>query len=185
MVELNKERKQHKIEYHTTNMFPKAADAPTKETWIAEMSEGIGSLQKDKDNNELAEGECSEIQDEENSKINKPKTRKQRRKELKLKVTEKRAIYGKKEKMKVQEVYRIKSMNKEIIAEEKTIAERMAKRAEQKEMKKSLPADITGHKFEEQDMDLKVINYIKLWGCTVPNLWGGGWTIVHIYFNLK
>lgn len=58
--------------------------------------------------------------------------------------------------MKVQDVYRIKSMNKEIVAEEKTIAQRMAKRAEQKEAKKSLPAHLTGHKYEEQDMDLKL-----------------------------
>ena len=92
--------------------------------------------------------------------MNKPKTRKQRKKELKLKMEEKRKEYGKRKKMKVHDVYKIKTMNKEINAEEKKIARKMAKRNEQKEIKKSLPASLTGHKFEEQDLDLKVCSCI-------------------------
>merc|ERR1712018_394674 len=48
MVELNKEKEQHKIDYHTTNMFPKSADAPNEKTWVAEMSEGIAALENNK-----------------------------------------------------------------------------------------------------------------------------------------
>merc|ERR1712051_134799 len=44
MVELNKEKEQHRIDYHTTDMFPKTADAPNEQTWVAEMSEGIAAL---------------------------------------------------------------------------------------------------------------------------------------------
>ena len=50
--------------------------------------------------------------------------------------------------------------NKEIKAEEQKIAQNMAKRKELKETKKNMPADITGHKFEEQDIDLKVSCFI-------------------------
>merc|ERR1719510_2538321 len=156
MVELNKEKEQHKIDFHTTDMFPKSSEAPNEKTWVAEMSEGIATLQKEQGNIEDIEDESSVIDDTDQLKMNKLKTRKQRKKELKLKMEEKRKEYSKRKKMKVLDIYRIKTMNKEINAEQKKIAENIAKRQEQKEIKKSLPASLTGHKFEEQDLDLKL-----------------------------
>ena len=156
MVELNKEKEQHKLDYHTTNMFPKAGEAPNENTYITEMSEGIAALEKDTNIEEIAE-ETSENIGEELSKVNKLKTKKQRRKELKLKMEMKRMKHGKREKMKVLDVFKMKTMNKEIKAEEKKTAQNVAKRKEQKELKKNLPAHLTGHKFEEQDLDLKVL----------------------------
>ena len=155
MDELTKEKRQRKIEYHTTNMFPKAGDAPTEKTWITEMSEGINSLQTGENKTENEEEDGSEMEDDQ-TKINKPKTKKQRRKEQKLRMAERKAKTSKKEKMSLQDVYRMKSINKEIIASEKLISQRMAKRAEQKELKKSLPLNLTGYKFEEQEKDIKV-----------------------------
>ena len=38
-----------RIEYHTTRMFPNKRDAPTQETYIKEMSEGIRELGGDVD----------------------------------------------------------------------------------------------------------------------------------------
>merc|ERR1711881_364255 len=87
MVELNKEKEQHKIDYHTTDMFPKSADAPNEQTWVAEMSEGIAKLDNKMDNDPTEE-EISEVEDTDELKTNKPKTRKQRKKELKLKMEE-------------------------------------------------------------------------------------------------
>ena len=43
VVELNKEKAIQKVEYHTTRMFPDAKNAPTEQTWLQEMSEGIGA----------------------------------------------------------------------------------------------------------------------------------------------
>merc|ERR1719510_633215 len=156
MVELNKEKEQHKIDFHTTDMFPKSSEAPNEKTWVAEMSEGIATLQKDQGNIEDVEDESSVIDDTDQLKMNKLKTRKQRKKELKLKMEEKRKEYGKRKKMKVLDVFRVKTMNKEIAAEQKKIAENIAKRQRKKEIKKGLPDAITGHKFEEQDLDLKL-----------------------------
>ena len=155
MVELNKEKKQHKIDFHTTNKFPTAKDAPTEETWVNEMSEGMNQLAPNTDVDNDTDSKTPETEDEE-TKGNKLKTRKQRRKELKLKMKEKRKNYEKREKARVQNVYKIKTLNKEIKAEEEKIAQNMAKRKDKKELKKSLPASITGHKYEEQDLDLKV-----------------------------
>ena len=47
IVEINKDKAEHKIEYHTTRMFPTTDKFPTKESWIKEMSEGIPKLDKD------------------------------------------------------------------------------------------------------------------------------------------
>jgi len=69
---------------------------------------------------------------------------------------EKRKKFDKREKLRVQDVFKIKTLNKEIKAEEQKIAQNMAKRKELKEIKKNMPADITGHKFEEQDIDIKL-----------------------------
>lgn len=41
VVEMKKEKAQQKIDYHTTRMFPDVKDAPTHQTWLSEMSEGI------------------------------------------------------------------------------------------------------------------------------------------------
>ena len=159
MIELNKEKKQHKIDYHTTNMFPSSGAAPNEETWAKEMSEGIKELNpnEEDDNNEDKDDESPETVDD--SKSNKLKTMKQRRKALKLLMKEKRKNYDKREKMRILDVYKIKTLTKEIKAEEEQIAQNMAKRKEQKETKKNMPAAITGHKYEEQDIDLKVSNF--------------------------
>merc|ERR1712228_990234 len=93
----------------------------------------------DEDNNDT--DKSLDTEDEE-TKGNKLKTRKQRRKELKLKMKERRKNYDKREKLRVQNVYKIKTLNKE--------------RKAKKELKKSMPASITGHKYEEQDPDLKL-----------------------------
>ena len=58
VVEMQKERADRKIEYHTTRMFPDVRNAPTKESIFAEMSEGIPALdknaaKKDSDDDEI------------------------------------------------------------------------------------------------------------------------------------
>ena len=162
MDELNKEKKQHKIDFHTTNMFPKSGAAPAEETWLKEMSEGMNesAANEEEDKDKDIDNESSEAIDDE-SKSNKLKTRKQRKKELKLKMKEKRKKFDKREKLRVQDVFKIKTLNKEIKAEEQKIAQNMAKRKELKEIKKNMPADITGHKFEEQDIDIKVSSFSR------------------------
>ena len=158
MVELNKERKQRKIDHHPTDMFPNSKDAPTEKTWLTEMSEGIDVLNGvEKDTSHPVEDERVDCESDEQCKLNKLKTRKQRRKELKLKISEKKLEATKKEKIKTQDVFRIKSMRKEIIAEERAINDRMVKRAEQKEAKKFFPLKLSAHKFEEPELDIKVI----------------------------
>lgn len=46
VAELKKEKEQHRIDYHTTRMFPDKKDAPDHNTWLKEMSEGVDVLAK-------------------------------------------------------------------------------------------------------------------------------------------
>jgi len=120
------------------------------------MSEGIAALEKEDASMEANKEGPWQEHDEDVKTINKLKTKKQRRKELKLKREDRKIKKDKQEKLKEQDVFRLKSMNKEISAEEKRISQNIAKRNERKEIKKGLPDSITGYKFEEQDLDLKL-----------------------------
>merc|ERR1712018_634568 len=78
IVEINKDKAEHKIEYHTTRMFPTADKAPTKESWIKEMSEGIPKLDRDMvEETEDNENVVDKDDEEEEAKMFKPKTKKQ------------------------------------------------------------------------------------------------------------
>ena len=44
VAELKKEKEQHRIDYHTTRMFPEKKNAPDQKTWLDEMSEGVDVL---------------------------------------------------------------------------------------------------------------------------------------------
>merc|ERR1719427_2141338 len=57
MVEINKEKEQQRIERQTTGMFPSRAEAPTKQSELQEMSEGIVELAGEKKEEEEAAGE--------------------------------------------------------------------------------------------------------------------------------
>merc|ERR1712141_790779 len=65
MVELNKEKKQHKIDYHTTNMFPTSGNAPNEETWVNEMSAGMDELAPNEEVNDDTDNKSLDTEDEE------------------------------------------------------------------------------------------------------------------------
>ena len=74
------------MDFHTTRMFPTADKAPTKDSWIKEMSEGIKALggEKPDEEEEMAkpDGDGEEESKEGEFKL---KTRKQRKKALRQK----------------------------------------------------------------------------------------------------
>lgn len=162
LVEMKKEKEHLKIEYHTTRMFPSVKDAPTQETWIKEMSEGIKELQaakkeEEQEDDDEAEPEEEGSEDQElTKKDNKVKTRKQRRKEIQLLAEDKRLRRLKEEKKKNQDVFRTKKFKRTLEAQEKVTQAKMRKRRLQKEAKMSQPAQLSSHKFVEPDLDLKL-----------------------------
>ena len=155
MVEMNKERAQRKVEYHTDRLFPDRKDAPTAKTWIKEMSEGIPELNKDAEESEDEPIEESESEDDE-AKSFKPKTKVQRNREKREKYAENVKKAKLEEKKKAQDLFRMKSMKKDLALKDKTTELRKELRSRKKEEKRFLPAQLSGMKFEEPEIPLKL-----------------------------
>ena len=66
MVEIQKEKKEQRIERLTTNMFPTAATAPTHESRMKELSEGIVELgyKDDEEDAEINDDNDDELETE-------------------------------------------------------------------------------------------------------------------------
>merc|ERR1711862_638677 len=145
IVEINKDKAEHKIEYHTTRMFPKVDEATIKKNWIKEMSEGVPELDKSM-NNETEENDQieEESKDEEEAKMFKVKTKKQKNREKREKYAENRKKAEEEDKKNSQYVFKLKTMKKEMILENKTAALRLKVKEAKKEEKRRLPAILSG-----------------------------------------
>ncbi len=157
VVEINKEKAEHKIEYHTTRMFPKADKAHTKESLFKEMAEGIAKLDQSKQDEESDLDNAADDSDEdEESKSFKPKTKKQKNREKREKYEENVKKAELEDKKKSQDVFRLKSMKKQINLSDKVSEVRAQIKEVKKVEKRSLPAVLSGSKFEEPEIPLKL-----------------------------
>jgi len=164
LVELRKEKAQHNVDYHTTRMFPKRP--PTEEERAKEMTEGLfedADGEKDQEDEVearnsstcTAEGEDGEDEDEER-KGNKPKTRKQKRNEKARRLQELKADKLKRDKALDHDFTRLKSIKKQLKAEEDQLKGNKARRVQRKANKLQQAAKLSNYKFEEADVDLKL-----------------------------
>merc|ERR1712037_2704 len=118
MVELAKEKELSRIERQTTAMFPSKGKAPTAQDRAKEMSEGILELtqdegeEEDEGNADAAENSETEKVDED-QKVVKPKTRKQKRDRRGMMFEEQKEKRIKEAKIREMEVMRVKSLKKE------------------------------------------------------------------------
>jgi len=157
IVEINKEKAEHKIEYHTTRMFPTSDKFPTTESWIKEMSEGVPGLDKnlaeEKPETETVEDEDEE---EEEPKMFKPKTKTQRNREKREQYAKNKKITEDEDKKKFQDIFKLRSMRKEMNLEEKAAILRSKVKEAKKIEKRSLPSTLGGQKYEEPEIPLKL-----------------------------
>ena len=157
VVEMQKERADRKIEYHTTRMFPDVKNAPTKESIFAEMSEGIPSLDKNaakKDSDD--DDEIVEDEDETEPKMFKPKTKKQRNRTKQEKYEENVKKSQLEDKKKGQDVFRMKSMKKEFALKDQVTEMRGKVKETKLEAKKFSALTLSNTKFEEPEIPLKL-----------------------------
>lgn len=160
VVEMNKERAERKIEYHTTRMFPDAKNAPTHKSWLKEMSEGIPELNKEEEEEDsekeepVAEDE-DEDQDQE-AKMFKPKTKQQRNREKQKILDENRKKSLLEEKKKSTDLFKLRSLKKSLVLDEKTTVQRMSMRDDKKKAKRFMPAQLGSVKFEEPEIEIKL-----------------------------
>jgi len=158
LVELAKEKEAKRIERATTRIFNKE-DAPTPQTFLQEMSEGIPELGA-KEEEEEAAPEAEDKTDAEVEQIeiksNKPKTRKQRR-DLKIRAHEARKLKSLRQyKLKENQVFQIKSMRKALKAAELLTKQRQAKKAEEKKEKMRNPIQLSKYKYDAPDIEIKL-----------------------------
>jgi len=170
MVEIEKEKQIQKIERQTTGMFPSSNAAPTEETYIQEMSEGIVELNgkvdnvenEDTENIETEDKEANDLQEsssDDEDKINstkKPKTRKQKRDKRKRMFEEQKVAREKDAKLRETEIVRVKSINKELKSEESNTVTNQEKRKIAKEKKMNGPLKLSNYAYEPQDIEIKL-----------------------------
>ena len=157
IVEINKEKAEHKIEYHTTRMFPSIENAPTKESIRKELIEGIPALDPSmKENDEEENDAKGSDSEEEEPKMFKKKTKVQRNREKREKYQENVKKAESEDKKKRQDVFKLRSMKKQFNVDEQTKKLRAEIKTAKKEAKKSLPAMLSDTRFEEAEIPLKL-----------------------------
>ena len=151
MVEIDKEKEQQRIERLTTGMFPSRDKAPSAESRMKELSEGIV---------ELGEADAEEEENEEEiEKIvigNKPKTRRQLRDRRKKIFADQKKEREKDVKIREIEVARVKSIKKELKATETKTQERQEKKKAAAEEKLHGPIRLSNYKYEPQEIEIKL-----------------------------
>eukprot|EP00088_Acartia_fossae_P053849 TRINITY_DN614_c0_g1_i1.p1 TRINITY_DN614_c0_g1~~TRINITY_DN614_c0_g1_i1.p1 ORF type:complete len:505 (+),score=184.75 TRINITY_DN614_c0_g1_i1:52-1566(+) len=166
MVEIDKEKEQLRIERLTTGMFPKKSDAPNEETYFKEMAVGIPELggeqpeDSDEDSHEK-EGEKGEEGEEEKEKVDgatpfKPKTRKQKRNQVRRDKIQRINKGLKMEKLKEEGIFTLKSIKKEMNAREEETKARQKRKAEREIEKLKNPAQLSNYKYEPQEIEIKL-----------------------------
>merc|ERR1711864_39736 len=164
IVEIQKEKDLQKIERATTAMFPAKKDAPTEKSYMQEMSEGIVELTGEKE--EESKETCEDVgkeklaenddEDDKSKTILKPKTRKQKRDKRKRMFEDQQKERDKDTKLREIEITRLKSIRKELKAEDQITTENMEKRAKAAEEKMAAPLKLSNNKFEPQEIEIKL-----------------------------
>lgn len=150
MVEIDKEKEHQRIERLTTGMFPSKDKAPSAESKMKELSEGIVELGDDAEEDE---------NEEEIEKIvigNKPKTRRQLRDRRKKIFSDQKKEREKDVKIREIEVSRVKSIKKELNKNEVKTQERQEKKKAAAEEKLHGPVRLSNYKYEPQEIEIKL-----------------------------
>ena len=150
MVEIDKEKEHQRIERLTTGMFPSKDKAPSAESKMKELSEGIVELGDDAEEQE---------NEEEIEKIvigNKPKTRRQLRDRRKKIFSDQKKEREKDVKIREIEVSRVKSIKKELNKNEVKTQERQEKKKAAAEEKLHGPVRLSNYKYEPQEIEIKL-----------------------------
>uniref|UniRef100_A0A1X7UD66 Ribosome biogenesis protein NOP53 n=1 Tax=Amphimedon queenslandica TaxID=400682 RepID=A0A1X7UD66_AMPQE len=122
---------------------------PFMEQWMVELSQGLDEASSSDDDDAI---------DDIPVNVRPParKTNKQRRKERLIRKTALLHKAMKREKMRMSDVYRIKSLKKEIAAKEHMVKEKMLKRLHQKQSKLTATRRIGKYKYEKPPVDVQL-----------------------------
>lgn len=154
MVELEKLKKEEKIIRNLDAKIPKMTHDQIEKMWLSEMSSGL-NFEKNEDKDEDAEPEINEQLETVTKPIPEKIPNKRKRKELEEKLKKKQKELEKQRRIQENEIYRLKSIKKEVLKKEEEQKTLKEKRDKLKEEKKNYKAHNLGHvKFEEPEIDL-------------------------------
>ena len=138
----------------TTALFPSRDQAPTEASVLKEMSEGIVEL-GDADQETLTE----EPEEEDIEKVvvgNKPRTRRQKRDQRRKLFDDQRKERERSVRLRETEISRLKSIKKELKAEETKVATNISKKKAEAERKLLGPQKLSNYKYEAPDLEIKL-----------------------------
>ncbi|KFM68273.1 hypothetical protein X975_12422, partial [Stegodyphus mimosarum] len=150
------EEKKQKEELHLkrvlTDMFPTKAEAPTPESILEEMSQGLfeGEDPEEDESESLYTTRNPPVKSEDRL----PKSRKRKRKELKEQA--RKLAEEKLAKKRLHDVYRIRSIKSEIKKEEKVSDLKHKKKIEREIEQMYKPRALSKHKYESPDVELNL-----------------------------
>ncbi|GAB6022027.1 hypothetical protein CHUAL_006177 [Chamberlinius hualienensis] len=160
-VEINKQKEEKKLIRALDEKFPTACEAPNQESWLTEMSQGI-----------MVGGEAEESDGEEIDgtapltlnppvRADKRKSENRRRKERRLKLEALAAEKERRDEIKSNEVFRIKSIAAEIMNEKYESQAKQLKKKIEKLGDALKPAKLSKYKYEEPEMELLLSNELS------------------------
>ncbi|GBM67691.1 Ribosome biogenesis protein NOP53 [Araneus ventricosus] len=136
-----------------TDMFPTKAEAPTQESILKEMSQGLFE-EPDPEADDLTETALTSYNAPVSHENRLPKSKKRRKKEMKEK--ERLRKLEKLQKKRLSEVYRIKSLKSEIKKEAKETQKKIQRNLQRRAEKMYKPRTLSKYKYEAPDLEVNL-----------------------------
>jgi len=166
-IEKERVKKEERVTRATDEKFPSAQDAPNEVTWLKEMSSGLfddTNTDTRTETNTETTTQTEEFTGEELMRLsNNPpvrredkKTEKQRRKEKEAELKKQTAMKEKKEKIRKQEIFRLKSVKREVRKRMLDLDAKSAERQVKKELTKNRTKKLGRIKFVEPTIAVKL-----------------------------
>ncbi|KAG0716650.1 Ribosome biogenesis protein NOP53 [Chionoecetes opilio] len=151
----------NKVNKATTKMFPTIDKAPTHESWLVEMSEGLPTANEEEETEEADNNHQKQEALDDNITFScKPMTerkpKKIRRKERKQELQKMKKLKQKEDRIRDSSIYKLKTFQKEIVEEELMADKRTISRLALRERHKFMPHRLANMKFEEEDIEVKL-----------------------------
>jgi nucleolar protein 53 len=157
VIEEAKTKEEERIARAMDDKFPLAGDVPNESTWLKEMSIGLLDDNEDEGSKpDFTAEELSQLSNNPPVRREDKKTEKERRRLKEIEVKGKNVIKAKKENLRKQELFRLKSIKREVKQRVTNLAARKEKRRLEKEANKDKTKKLGKIKFAEPTMALKL-----------------------------
>ncbi|GIY27403.1 ribosome biogenesis protein NOP53 [Caerostris darwini] len=157
-IEEVKQKEELHLKRVLTDMFPTKAEAPTQESILKEMSQGLFD-EEDESDDDQTESTFVPYNPPVSHENRLPKARKRRKKEMKEK--ERLKLVDKIQKKRLNDVYRIRSLKKEINEEAQITQERIDKSLQKQIEKMYKPRTLSKYKYEAPDLEVNLSEEIS------------------------